>query len=368
MLNTERLKATFSKYVSIDSPSLRERKKAGILAEELKSLGAEEVSFDKANESFGGETGNIYAIFPGSLPGSILLSSHLDTVQPGIGKEAVFHDDGKITSKGDTVLGADDNAGIAEILELLRILKEDKIPHKTIEVLFPFAEESYGQGSASFDYSKLKSKEAYVLDLEGSIGTAALAAPTLISFKAEISGRSAHAGFAPEKGINALQAAGRAIAKIRQGRIDKETTANIGIAHGGKGMNIVPDFVSIQGEARSLSHKKALSVIEKIKRTFTKETQKIGAKVNFTSQIQIHAYKIEEKSPSGQKFSAACKKIGLEPNLTKTFGGSDFNNFALHGIEGLVLACGMYKCHTTEEYSFVSDLETSVELILELVK
>lgn len=366
MLNTERLKSTFAKYVSIDSPSLHEGKKAEILIEELRSLGCQNISVDDANESFGGESGNIYAVFPGNLPGSLLLSSHLDTVQPGIGKSAVFHSDGKITSNGGTVLGADDNAGIAEILEVLRILNEEKIPHKTIELLFPFAEELYGLGSASFDYSKLQSKEAYVLDLEGEIGTAALAAPTLISFEVQIFGKAAHAGFAPEKGVNAILAASRAIAKIRQGRIDKETTSNIGIVQGGKGMNIVSDFVKIQGEVRSLNHEKALAIIEKIKKTFKKEAEKIGAELDFTSQVQIHAYKIGEKSPAAKKFASVCRKIGLELNLTQTFGGSDFNNFALHGINGLVLACGMYKCHSTEEYSFVGDLEKSVEMILQL--
>ena len=185
----------------------------------------------------------------------------MDTVEPSRGKKAVFHPDGTVTSDGTTVLGADDLAGVTAIYEAVRYLKEQNLPHRTIEILITTGEELYCKGANAFGYSKVQSKEAYALDLSGKIGAAAYAAPTLISFEARVQGKAAHAGFYPEKGINSIQAAARAIARLSQGRIDENTTANVGLFSGGTGTNIVPEACTAAGEIRSLNHEKAMKIL-----------------------------------------------------------------------------------------------------------
>lgn len=174
MIDEERIRKEFADLVNIDSPSFGERQMAYRIKATLVLLGFQ-VSEDQAGEHYGSNAGNIYGFLKGTVPGGpILLSAHLDTVQPAFGKKAVFHADGRITSAGDTVLGADDVAGIVEILEGIRHLEEEKIPHKDVEVLFPIAEEVYIKGTEVFDFSRIRAKEAYVLDLSGAPGAAAL--------------------------------------------------------------------------------------------------------------------------------------------------------------------------------------------------
>ncbi len=206
MINIKRLTDRFCSIVLIDSPSFNERKMADYVKRELINIGAD-VYEDNAGEYYNGSAGNVYAYLKGNIEGNpILFSAHLDTVEPSKGKKAVVHSDGKITSDGSTVLGADDGAGIAAILEALYKIKEENIPHRDIELLFPIAEEVYIKGTNAFDFNKIRSKTAYVLDLDGNVGKAAVKAPTLISFEINITGKSSHAGFSPEKGINKTRA------------------------------------------------------------------------------------------------------------------------------------------------------------------
>ena len=239
-VNTERLVEEFKELVAIDSVSFHERRMADTLKSKLLKLGFE-VYEDGAAGVYGSEAGNVYGFLPGTLEGPpLLLSAHMDTVEPGWGKRAVIHPDGRITSKGDTVLGSDDAAGIASILEAVRAVSESGQPHRGIEVLFPMAEEAYGKGSTVAEYERLRAKEAYTLDLSGPVGQASLQEPTFVSFSIEFVGKASHAGFAPEEGINAIAAAAAAITRIRQGRVGEETTVNIGKIEGGKATNIVP--------------------------------------------------------------------------------------------------------------------------------
>ena len=218
-----------SELVSIDSPSLEEREMADTLKAKFAEIG---VNFteDHTQEQTGSNAGNLFARIPGSIDGApVLFAAHMDTVEPAKGKKAVFHDDGTVTSDGTTVLGADDLAGVTAIYEAVRHITEAGAPHSPIEILISTGEELYCKGANAFDYSQVQAKEAYVLDLSGAIGAAAYAAPTLVSFKAEIQGKAAHAGFHPEDGINSIQAAARAVPpQLPQGHVDESTTANIG--------------------------------------------------------------------------------------------------------------------------------------------
>lgn len=361
-VNEKRLLEEFLELTAIDSVSFEERQMADILLKKLQELGFE-VMEDETGES----AGNVYGFLKGTVPGpGILLSAHMDTVQPGKGKKPVVAED-RITSDGTTVLGADDVSGIVEILEAVRMIQEAKVPHRDVEVLFPFAEEAYVKGSAQFDYSKVKAKEAYVLDSSGPVGAAVLQEPTLISFCVAVKGKASHAGFAPEQGVNAILAAANAVSRIRQGRIGKDSTVNIGMISGGTATNIVAEECICRGEIRSNIHETALELLKEVENVFLTEAQKFGAEAKLDYEINLVAYKVSEDAPVVQHFKAACEKIGIEPKLSVSFGGSDNNSFARNGIPGVVLTCGMQNIHTTKEFIMLSDLRKGAELTASLI-
>lgn len=232
--------------------------------------------------------GNIFAVLDGELEGElegdpVIFCAHMDVVEPGSGKKSVLEKDGTIHSAGDTVLGADDISGILEILYGVQLVLDSGKPHKKIEILFTIGEELYVKGSDVFDYSKVTAKQAYVLDLSGAVGTAARRAPSIISVRAEIKGKAAHAGFEPENGIHAIFAAANAVSRLCMGHVDEETTFNIGTIQGGTVTNIVPDCCVLTGEIRSYDHGKALETVCMTERIFTEEAQKINATAEVTS-------------------------------------------------------------------------------------
>lgn len=378
MVNQKRLLEIFQILVSFDAESYEEREIADYLKEKLVSLGLQ-VEEDNAGEllqKISGKdglrsAGNIYGFLPGNLKNGkmgngVLLSSHMDTVKPGKGKKVVFHDDGRITSDGTTVLGADDAAGLAEILEALHIIQEQKLPHPDIEVLFPAAEEPYAQGSRIFDYSKIKAKQAYVFDLSGEVGRAAIAAPSMLSMRIQVNGKSAHAGFCPEEGVHAISIAARAIAEIPNGHTSEDTTVNLGTIQGGIARNIVPDSCVITGEIRSMSHEQALKQAQRIKTIFEQQAERGGGSAEIEITEEFKAYRIEADEPVVQRFVQACKELRLSGELEETFGGSDNNHFAAHGIRGIVVANAMNEVHTTKEYTSVDELICGAELALKL--
>lgn len=366
-MNEERLVKEFCKLVEIDSPSFDERKMADQLKDYLIELGFT-VYEDNVGLHYKGGCGNIYGFLKGDLKGEpLLFSAHMDTVEPSKNKKAMVHPNGRITSAGNTVLGADDISGIVAILEAVRTIKEEGLPHRSIEVLFTIAEEVYIRGSEVFDYSMIRSKRAYVLDLSGAVGEAAITAPTLISFTAEVQGKSAHAGFAPENGIHAIAIAAEAIVKVKQGRVDSKTTVNIGKIEGGLATNIVPETCTIVGEVRSFDHNKALREVDRINEIFQTVTGQHKASCQFTSSFGCIAYNIDMMHPVVKNYEAACNRLGIRTKYVKTFGGSDNNNFVRHGINGIVIACGMNKVHSTEEYTLVSELMKCSNIVFELM-
>ena len=315
----------FKQLVSFDSISFHERKTADWLIERLQKMGFS-VEEDDAGSHYGGDTGNLYAVLDGTLPGDpVIFCAHMDVVEPRSGKKSVLEKDGTIHSAGDTVLGADDISGILEILYGVQLVIDSGKPHKKIELLFTIGEELYVKGSDVFDYSKVTAKQAYVLDLSGAVGDAARRAPSIISVRAEIRGKAAHAGFEPENGIHAIFAAANAVSRLCMGHVDEETTFNIGTIQGGTATNIVPDC------------------------------------------CVLTAYETTLESKSVTDFQKACEILGFSGELTGTFGGSDNNSFAKNGIEGLVLSNGMYNAHSTREYTTVDDLYKGAELIGQLI-
>ncbi|MDR1465348.1 MAG: M20/M25/M40 family metallo-hydrolase [Oscillospiraceae bacterium] len=366
-METNRLWETFRRLAEIYSPSLGERAFCGALRRELEERGCA-CAEDGAGAAIGGTCGNLYAFAPGDLPlPPLLFSAHMDTVEPAEDKRAVLREDGRIVPEGDTILGADDAAGIAVLLEALIRLRETGAPHRPLELLFPAAEELYGLGSAAADYGLLRAREAYVLDLGGKIGEAANAAPSILAFTVTLRGKAAHAGFAPEEGIHAISAAAKAIARLPLGTPRPGVTCNIGTIAGGTAGNIVPALCVARGEIRSLSHRAAEMQWAEVREIFLREARAAGAEADFEARWEITAYETPPDSLVVRRFRAACEAVGVPCRVGPTLGGSDNNNFACHGIQGLVIACAMYEVHSTREYSSLDELEQCVRLVLHLM-
>lgn len=361
LTNKKRLIEEFKQLISIDSPSFGERNMADYLKEQLTGLGLT-VHEDDAGSRLGGNSGNLYGFLEGdNRLQPILLGAHMDTVEPSAGKRTI-EKDGILYSGGDTVLGADDCSGVAAILEALRVVREQKLSHRPIEILFTIAEEAYCKGAAQLDFSNILSKEAYVLDYSGPAGTAASQAPTILSFTAAVHGLASHAGFAPHKGKHAIRAVAEAIAQLPLGQTDFETTLNIGTIQGGRATNIVPDLCTVSGEIRSYSHEKALELADRVRKSFADSAAKIGGTSDFDQLICFHAYKTPQDHPVIERFQRICGTLGLPGTLKPTFGGSDSNVFAQHGITGLVVASAMYQCHSLDEYAPIDELVQLAEL------
>lgn len=366
-IDENRMLSLFKKLVETDSPTGAEREICDVIKKELEKS---DIIFeeDSAGERIGGTAGNLYAYIDGdlNLP-PILFCAHMDTVEPSCNKRFIEEPDGTLHSDGTTVLGADDFAGISSIVEAIRTVKENDLSHRPIELLFSVSEEVYCKGISKFDFGKLKSKEAYIFDLDGKVGTAAYAAPTILSFKADIKGRPSHAGFAPEQGIHSVKAASNAVSKIYCGKIDADTTVNIGTICGGTANNIVPETCTLTGEIRSYSDDKALEQYELIASIIEQSSNELGATANVSFTRNITAYETDLNHQVIKRFQKACSSLKLNSKLIKSFGGSDNNVFSQNGIAGLVTATGMNACHTKAEWTTIYELKNAAYLALNLM-
>lgn len=370
MINEKRMLEGFLNLIKYDSLSFQELDISIYLLYKLKSLGLE-VEMDNAGHLLKDNpkaTGNIYGYLKGNVEGEgIILSSHMDTVSPGIDKKAII-ENGIVKSLGDTILGADDVTGIVEILEVLTVIKEHNLKHPDIEVIFFIAEEAFCKGSSVFDFSRVKSKYAYILDLSGRVGTIAISAPTIISFKITIHGKASHAGFEPEKGVSAILAYANVVSKLKLGRIDDETTMNIGTVEGGTGKNTIPDLVVSLGEIRGMDDVKINSILNNIKNILDTETKKLNATYEFEYEKNISSYHVDRNSYVVKKYEEALESLNYgKATIVKTFGGSDNNNFNLHGIVGVVLSNAMQNIHTKKEYFEIDEFVKSARILLELL-
>lgn len=367
MINEKRLLERFLKYVQIDSPTKEEREFALQLKTELENLGME-VVMDDAGEKTGSNSGNIVGFLKGTTNGeSILFSAHMDTVSPGRGIKPQIRD-GVVYSDGTTILGGDDKAGIAAVVEAIQAIKENDIPHGDIEVAFTIYEEGGLFGSKNLDYSKLKSRLGFVLDSGGDPGTIIVQGPAQNKIDVKFIGKEAHAGVAPESGISAIQMAGEAISNMRLLRVDEETTANIGSIKAEGPTNIVPKTVEFSAEARSLSDDKLREQSEHMKKCCEDAAAKYGGSVEVSIENAYGAFKVAEDHPLVKTVEKASKILKLESRTTTSGGGSDTNIFNANGIEAINLAIGERKPHTLEEHMHISDLENSAKLVLEIIR
>lgn len=366
MIDRERLIRQFVRLVSIDAPSYGEREMADYLKQKLEELGFS-VEEDRAGEFYGGNCGNLYACRRGH-GNPVLFSMHMDTVEPAAGKKVKIHEDGRITSDGTTVLGADDMSGVAAVLEALQHLEEEKLSCRDAELLFTIGEEKHVKGAKVFDFSKIRAKESFVLDMSGSIGTAAVQAPCQTAFTVRIFGKASHAGFAPEDGIHAVLIASRAVAKMPMGRIGEDMTVNVGQIQGGLASNIVPDYCEVSGELRSFSNEKAQSELWKIEEIFREEAEKSGGHIEFETDVCYPACKTSESAQAVQEFRRACTILDIPCRLISTFGGSDQNKLSEHGIEGIVMASAMHQVHSCQEWTDISEMTQAAAIVSELLQ
>jgi len=369
MLNKERLLNDFLEMVRIPSASKKEGVFAAYLQDKLEQMGFQVTVDTKAGQTIGADLGNIIGYLPGKSDGipSLLFSAHMDTVYPC---ECIIPQikDGMVCTDGTSILGADDKAGIAAILEAIRSLQEEGSALGPLEVVFTICEELGLLGARYLDYSLIRSKYGYVLDAGGEPGTIINRAPAQDKFKATIYGKAAHAGFNPEEGISAIQVAAAAIAKMKLLRIDSETTANIGFISGGGATNIVTDKVELQGEARSLVNEKLDAQMTHLKECLEAACQEFGATLDLEEERSYQAFQVLEDDPIVQLAVKAAEEIGLPVRVMSTGGGSDVNYINTRGIKTINLGIGMSKVHTTEEYIKIDDLEKTTRLVAAIIK
>ncbi len=367
MVKRESLANEFLELVRTDSISLNERAMADLLKKKLSVMGYD-VYEDDAGKETGGNTGNLICHIKGNknIPG-ILLMAHMDTVMPGLGKKPIVNGD-IIKSDGRTVLGGDDASGIVSILEAVRILREDKTEHGDIFVVFTIAEEIGLIGAKHLNIDNINAAYAFVLDGEGSAGGAAVRAPSHNSINVVIKGKSAHAGLEPEKGISAIEIASNAISRMKLGRIDFETTANIGKINGGNATNIVCDRLEIKAEARSRDEKKLDAQTKHMRECFEQAASKYGGSIEFNVNLEYPAYSIDENDEIISVLRKAANNAGIELKLQSTGGGSDTNIINGRGIKAIDLSVGMAGVHDVEEHININDMIKTVEFVVEIIK
>lgn len=368
MINRQRVLETFLRYVKIDSESHFEKEMAEQLVHELTQLGLQ-VTTDQAGllPDVDSNGSNVYGYLPGdSRYEPILFSSHMDTVCPGKGINPVVQD-GYVFSDGITVLGADDKSGIAAIVEALHTVIEHNLEHRPVEVVFTIREEGGLCGSRHLDYGRLRARYGVVLDASNGVGKIVSRAPGQTRLYADIYGVSSHAGSDPEKGVSAIMAGARAVSNMKLLRIDRETTANIGTLSAVGGTNVVNDHMRFEAEARSASRHKLENQIAHMESCLREACEYYGARLELTRTESYAAYQIPDDHPHLKRVMEVCRAMGIEPWTTYTGGGTDGNNFNAHGIETIVLACGMEQEHSCRERLEIAALEGVSELVCRLM-
>ena len=360
-----RLNDTFVELCRIESPFGRERACADRVAAELRGLGLE-VQEDGSGPEAGSESGNLLARVPGRSERTILLCAHLDTVVPQAPIEPEL-DDGRWQNARDGILGADNKAAVAVILEVARHAVEQGAP-VGLELLFTVCEENALRGAKAFDVGRLRSGFGYVFDHATAIGEVVVASPSYYRLDAEFRGAAAHAGIRPEDGRSAIAAAARAVAEMRLGRIDPETTANVGRIEGGSAsLNVVPERCRIEAEARSLDDGKVESLIAEMVDRVHDGANAAECDVDVEVQRLFSGYRVRPSSAALAAAEAALRACGYEPRRIVTGGGSDANALEAAGFHCVNLANGTERNHQPDEGVTVAALEGMLDVALALL-
>ncbi len=362
MINKRRLVDMFTHLVKIESITFNERQVADYIGDLLASIGVE-YEEDGSARQLNGSCGNIIARIPGRNDSpTILLAAHMDTVEPGVNIEPVI-EKGTIRSSGKTVLGADDKAGCAVIIEVLTSIMQDSIDHSPLEIVFTAAEEKGLLGSRNLDMAQFSASFGFVIDGDGPVGAIVIKAPYQDYFKAVFKGKAAHAGVEPEKGISAIKAAAYAVSNMKTGRIDSETTANIGVIKGGRAINTVAEETIIEGEARSHDISKLKQQVENMRECVSDANKTVGTIAAIRIDRLYDGFSLSEDEDVVKIAKKVIRDKGIEPRLIASGGGSDTNIFNKGGIKTLNLSCGAEKVHTTSEHISIDDMVKAATIL-----
>lgn len=366
-IDEERLVRTFRELVKINGPSFAERPVADYLRGAFSGMGLA-VEEDGAADAIGGNCDNLLVRIPGAEPSApgLIIASHLDTILPTDRLEVVERD-GVFSSKEDTILGADNRAGVAVMLECARGLAEGGGSPVPLELLFTVAEEKGLYGAKALKKGWLKGNLLYVLDSDGPVGKIVNGAPFGVKIGVVVRGKAAHAGIDPESGVNAVVIAAKAIAAMKLGRIDGETTANIGTISGGQAQNIVPELVDVIGEVRSLRESNLRRQVAHMEECFQTAAASSGGKAVFTCRTDYPGYFYPPTSPPLRLFQRALERLGIGMELESSCGASDANIIKGLGIDALVVGVGYLKPHTSEESLPRRELINAARLVRELI-
>jgi tripeptide aminopeptidase len=371
MVQQNRLVQEFISLVQVDSETKFETEISKVLTQKFSELGLKVEEDDSAPKS-GHGAGNLICTLEATDNSSfipvILFTSHMDTVAPGKAIKPQIGEDGYIRSDGTTILGSDDKAGIAAMFEAIRVLKEQNISHGRIQFIITAGEEAGLKGSRSMDPKWITAQYGFALDSNGSIGDIATAAPGRAEIAITFQGKSAHAGVNPEDGISAIQVASKAVSKMSLGRIDSETTANIGSFSGVGPLNVVCDKVTLEAEARSIVQPKLEKQIESMRQACETAAKEAGTTCEFNAEIVYASYMHDDSSPVVQLASRAMKTMGLTSRTFHSGGGSDANIFNGLGVPTVNLAVGYHDIHTTKENIAIRDLVKTTELVVAIIK
>ena len=357
MANRERLVQTLMDLIRIDSPTGEEDEMDREVSSRLQALG-----FSVQHDAYG----NVIAKLEGEGE-PLILSAHLDTVEPGRGIKPYLDGD-VLRSDGTTILGGDCKAGVAIVLEALTAVRESGATHVPVEVIFSRAEEGGLNGARNLDFNLVSAKRGVVFDGEGRVNRLTVAAPSQNVVKAEIHGRASHAGLEPEKGISALVIAGHLLTRLPLGRIDEETTSNIGYLEGGLKRNIVPERAFLDGEIRSRDQQKLEDYTDRFRQVFDEVSAMYPeARLDLDIRNSYQAYRVDAEHPTVAMLSRALGEVGLEPQLEGSGGGSDANVFFEHGIAALPVGIGVRSFHTKEETAVIPEVLQGAEVCQRLV-
>ena len=369
MINENRMLNEFIELVSVPCPSKDEKAEAELIMRKLDELGIE-YKMDNVNEKTGGNCGNIWAYIKGTVSDApkLLFEAHMDSVAPTTGTKVV-RKDGVLYSDGTTTLGGDDKVGVAGMLEAVRALKEDNVAHGDVQLLFTVSEEIGCLGVVHLDKSLIKADYGYCMDIGGAPGEITYSAPKLYDIYVTVKGKAAHAGIAPEEGVNAIMLAAEAMSKLpAYGRIDNETTFNIGMFNAGVGTNIVCPEAKFVIDMRSLNVAK-LEELKDSTMKLIKETVEAGhGEVEFEVVEGCPAVELSQEHPCIQLAQKAAEKLGFPVEMKVTGGCSDGNYLCGYGLPCGLLATGMSNVHTTQEYLKEEDLYNTARWTYEIIK
>lgn len=362
-MDRQRLIRTFETLVRIPSPTFKEAQIIRRIRNKLRYFDVE-INIDKAGAAFGSSAGNLIATLPAtdSKLRSVAFAAHVDTVDPCADCSPIIESD-CIRSNGSTILGADDKAGVSIMIELLESLVESKCSHGLVQFIFTISEEKGLLGSKNLDFELLQCEDIVVLDGDGKAGCIINRAPFQNSLHINVLGKSAHAGVNPDRGINAIHAAAKALAELEFGRLDEETTANVGVMSGGIAGNIVPDKASVDLEVRSHDSGKLEHYSSMIEKSFNDQAGFFGAEVTIEKLRAYEGYSIDPSSILIKRIEKASESCGIITSLLTSGGGSDANIFNAHGFSAVNLSVGYEDVHTVSESLLLSEFFKTAEIV-----